>query len=70
LGSNAATRSLSRLSLLAGALLFTLFTILLARSGDAQDSLHILPPDSIERLRLDFNASRDKVRLVFMLSPT
>ncbi len=34
------------------------------------DDIHILPPDNIDRLRLDFNASRSKVRLVFMLSPT
>jgi hypothetical protein len=36
----------------------------------AEDPLYILPADNIERLRLDFNASRSKVRLVFMLSPT
>jgi hypothetical protein len=36
----------------------------------AEDQLHILPADTIERLRQDFNASRSKVRLVFMLSPT
>jgi len=36
----------------------------------AEDTLHILRQDDVERLRLDFNASRDKVRLLFMLSPT
>ena len=36
----------------------------------AEDELHILQPNNIDRLRLDFNASRSKVRLVFMLSPT
>jgi len=36
----------------------------------AEDTLHILRRDDVERLRLDFNASRDKVRLLFMLSPT
>jgi hypothetical protein len=39
-------------------------------SGVAEDPLHILQADNYERLRLDFNASRSKVRLVFMLSPT
>jgi hypothetical protein len=43
---------------------------LLLPARTAEDNLHILPVDSIERLRLDFNASRSKVRLVFMLSPT
>ena len=38
--------------------------------GAAEDPLHVLPANSIERLRLDFNASRGKVRLIFMLSPT
>jgi hypothetical protein len=40
------------------------------KSLGADDSLHILPQNSIERLRLDFNASRTKVRLLFLLSPT
>ncbi len=32
--------------------------------------LHVLSADNVERLRLDFNASRNKVRLLFLLSPT
>jgi hypothetical protein len=38
--------------------------------GAAEDPLHMLEANNIERLRLDFNASHSKVRLVFMLSPT
>ena len=33
------------------------------------NTLHVLKTD-FERLRLDFNASRSKVRLVILLSPT
>jgi hypothetical protein len=36
----------------------------------AQGDLHVLPQDRIDRLRMDFNASRSKVRLVSILSPT
>ena len=36
----------------------------------AGDNLHVLPQDNLDRLRLDFNASRIKVRLLFILSPT
>jgi hypothetical protein len=36
----------------------------------ADDNLHVLPPDNLDRLKLDFNASRIKVRLLFILSPT
>ena len=32
--------------------------------------LHVLSADDVERLRLDFNASRNKVRLLLLLSPT
>ena len=39
-------------------------------SRSSEDNLHVLQPGNIDRLRLDFNASRSKVRLVFMLSPT
>jgi len=37
-------------------------------AGD--DRLRILQPDDLERLKLDFNTNRDKVRLLFVLSPT
>lgn len=50
--------------------LFLLAFLTLGWSRVADDSLHILQPDNIERLRLDFNSSRSKVRLLFMLSPT
>jgi hypothetical protein len=33
-------------------------------------SLHILQGESLDRLRMDFNTSRGKVRLLFVLSPT
>jgi hypothetical protein len=36
----------------------------------AQEALRILPDGNSERLRLDFNTGRDKVRLLFVLSPT
>jgi hypothetical protein len=52
-------------------LMATIIPVLLVSAANgADDSLHILQPDNIDRLRLDFNASRSKVRLVFMLSPT
>ena len=37
-----------------------------------QDSptMHVLQGDNLERLRMDFNTSRGKVRLLFVLSPT
>jgi hypothetical protein len=41
-----------------------------ARAQTPEDSLHVLKGNDIERLRLDFNASRSKVRLLFLLSPT
>jgi hypothetical protein len=40
------------------------------RAGIAQDGLHVLQPNNIDRLRLDFNASHSKARVVLMLSPT
>jgi hypothetical protein len=43
---------------------------LAARAQTPEDTLHVLKGDNIERLRLDFNASRSKVRLLFLLSPT
>ncbi len=36
----------------------------------AEDQLHVLGTGNIERLRMDFNASRTKVRLLCVLSPT
>lgn len=36
----------------------------------ADSDLFVLKQDDIERLRVDFNSNRDKVRLIFMLSPT
>ncbi len=45
-------------------------SVLPLRSRVTGDNLHIRQPNNIDRLRLDFNASRSKVRLVFMLSPT
>jgi hypothetical protein len=41
-------------------------------AGDciADDQLHVLKPADLERLRMDFNASRNKVRLFSVLSPT
>jgi hypothetical protein len=56
------------LQLLNASMLFVLGALVCSRAGD--DILHVLQPDNIDRLRLDFNASRSKVRLVFMLSPT
>jgi hypothetical protein len=55
-----------------GFLLLAVISIPLSpvRGRTPDDNLHILQPDNIDRLRLDFNASRSKVRLVFMLSPT
>ena len=47
-----------------------LLAVTLGRTRAADDNLHVLPPDNIDRLKLDFDASRSKVRLVFMLSPT
>ena len=55
-------------TLMPGAVLSTL-SIYRACIGD-DDSLHLLKPGDIERLRMDFNASRSKVRLLFLLSPT
>jgi hypothetical protein len=40
------------------------------RAASPQEQLHILKGDDIERLRLDFNASRSRVRLLMFLSPT
>jgi len=40
------------------------------KSALSQDSLVILKPGNFERLRLDFNAGRNKVRLLTVLSPT
>ncbi len=40
------------------------------RALASDDTLHVLKPGDIERLRLDFNASRSKVRLLLLLSPT
>jgi len=36
----------------------------------ADDQLHVLEPGKLERLRMDFSASRTKVRLFSILSPT
>jgi len=36
----------------------------------ADDNLHLLEGEDLARLRLDFNASRSKVRLLALLSPT
>ncbi len=41
-----------------------------ARAAAEDNPLHVLKAGDIERLRLDFNASRSKVRLLFLLSPT
>jgi hypothetical protein len=41
-----------------------------AAAAAAGDLLYVLKNGSVERLRTDFNANRDKARLVFMLSPT
>lgn len=55
--------------------LLKLFAACVATTGTrslpaTEDILHILPPDNLDRLKLDFNASRNKVRLMFLLSPT
>ena len=34
------------------------------------DTLYVLGPDDPGRFKLEFDANRSKVRLVFMLSPT
>lgn len=36
----------------------------------AQEELHVLNSGNLERLRLDFNSSRERVRLLALLSPT
>lgn len=41
-----------------------------SRAIAAEDVLHALKGEDLERLRLDFNASRSKVRLLLILSPT
>ncbi len=41
-----------------------------SRVSADDNPLHVLPDDKVDRLRLDFNASRSKVRLLFLLSPT
>jgi hypothetical protein len=41
-----------------------------AATAAAGDLLYVLRDGNVERLRTDFNANRDKARLVFMLSPT
>jgi hypothetical protein len=38
--------------------------------GMSADDLIVLPKDDIGQLKGDFNLNRDKVRMVFMLSPT
>jgi hypothetical protein len=40
------------------------------RVAAAPQELHILKQNDTERLRLDFNANRSKVRLLAILSPT
>jgi hypothetical protein len=40
------------------------------RSAMAQDELHVLKDGNLERLRLDFNTNRERVRLVAIISPT
>ncbi len=40
------------------------------RAACAQDSFYVLKDGGVERLRLDFNANLEKVRLVAILSPT
>jgi hypothetical protein len=64
---NSKTARRSFLQYLPGALL-TLGTA--ARGRAAEVPLHVLKANDIQRLRLDFNASRSKVRLLFLLSPT
>ncbi len=56
------------LAFLPSALLSTLATGF--RGMSAEEALHALKGDNLDRLRLDFNASRSKVRLLFLLSPT
>ena len=63
--------SLNRRELLAAMSGAALSVFPICRAGTADDdSLHLLKPGDIERLRMDFNASRSKVRLLFLLSPT
>jgi hypothetical protein len=40
------------------------------RTAMAQDELHVLKDGNLERLRLDFNTNRQRVRLVAVISPT
>lgn len=54
----------------AGACAWLLATSRFAVDGVAEDELHVLNPGDYERLRMDFNASRAKVRLFSVLSPT
>jgi len=49
----------------------SVFAAARAVGATADDNpLHVLTANDIERLRLDFNASRSKVRLLLLLSPT
>ncbi len=59
-----------RISPILKTVLLVVFGAVTFASGFAELQLHVLPGKNIDRLRLDFNASRSKVRLVFMLSPT
>ncbi len=61
---------MSRKDFAAGICVWWLTGTRLARDCLAEDRLHILEPGSLERLRMDFNASRTKVRLFSVLSPT
>jgi hypothetical protein len=46
------------------------FLALSALPGSGADLLQVLKPNDFERLKLDFNSNRAKVRLFFILSPT
>lgn len=63
-------RRISRRSFTAGACTCLVTGVRLAADCLAEDQLHVLGSGNIERLRMDFNASRTKVRLFCVLSPT
>ena len=46
------------------------YLALSASAASGADLLQVLKPNDFERLKLDFNSNRAKVRLFFVLSPT
>ncbi len=61
---------IERRSFLAALPAAALAAAVVAQAAPEDNPLHVLAADDLERLRLDFNASRSKVRLLLLLSPT